>query len=168
VRLCVLLCLIAFAVPLAAQNECNLPPSLNSAIERQWRGWHVLRIADLTSEDQNLWTYARGRVCPGASKGHFLDAQTFAYAIAVVRGKQESVLVAPESASKWLLSVVTPPTRVGRFRVIWLAKPGTYTDKLTGRKTQAFRDAIGFEEIGAGVTVFIRQKNRFVPVRVGE
>ena len=128
----------------------------------------MLHIADLTSEDQNLWTYARGRICPGIAEGHFLDTQSFAYTIAVVRGKQEAVLVAHQSASKWLLSVVMPATPLNRFRVVWTAKPGVYTDKLTGRKTQAFSDAIGFEEIGASVTVLIRQKNRFVPVRTGE
>ena len=78
------------------------------------------------------------------------------------------MLVAHESASKWLLTVVMPPTRVNRFHVVWTAKPGTYTDKLTGRKVQATSDAIGLEEIGTGVTVFIRQKNGFVPVRTGD
>lgn len=163
-----LLCLIALALPVAAQNECEIPSPPASLIEHQWRGWHTLHIADLTGEDQNLWTYARGRVCPGVAKGHFFATEPLEYAIAVVRGKQEAVLVARESGSTWLLNVVMPPVGVNRFHVVWTAKPGIYTDKRTGRKVQATTDAIGLEEIGAGVTMFIRQKNSFVPVRTVE
>jgi len=160
--------ILALALPVAAQNECEIPLPPASLIEHQWRGWHMLHIADLTAEDQNLWTYARGRVCPGMAKGHFFATQPLEYAIAVVHGKEEAVLIARESASKWLLNVVMPPMRVNRFHVVWTAKPGTYTDKLSGRKVEATTDAIGFEEIGAGVTVFIRRKNSFVPVRTGD
>ena len=159
---------ILFAPPLRAEEECELPPQLVVAIEHQWRGWKVLHIADLAPEDQNLWTYARGRICPGASKSHFLDADSLSYAIAVIRDQQEAVLLASESASKWLIRTVLPPRRVVRFHVIWAAKPGTYTDKLTGRNVQAISYAIGYEEMGGDVTLFVRQKNRFVPVRTAE
>jgi hypothetical protein len=163
---------VLFFVPLAMfaqqKDECQLAPELRAILDRQWHAWRVLHIADLTPEDQNLWTYARGRVCPGATAGHFLGAQSPSYAIAVIRGHQEAVVVASQSGTHWNFAVAMPPTRVNRFRVIWLAKPGVYTDKLTGRRTLAATDPIGFEAIGDAVTMFIRQKNKFVPVRTGE
>lgn len=150
----------------ADQDECGLPPQLLTVIDRQWPHWRVLHIPDLDSEDQNLWTYARGRVCPGVSLGHFLDTVASDYAIAVFRGHQQAIIVAHLDQSRWHLSTVMPPINVRRFRVIWLAKPGIYTDRVTERKIQAKTDAIGFEELGGDVTVFVRQRNRFVPVRI--
>lgn len=150
------------------QDECGLPAPLRALVQRQWPGWKVLDIADLSSEDQNLWTYARGRVCPGVTPGHFLNAREPSYAIAVIRGHQEAVLLAYQSESKWQLSTVMPPTHVNGLRVIWLAKPARYTDKVNSRKIQATMDSIGFEELGADVTIFVRQGNRFVPVRISQ
>jgi hypothetical protein len=168
-----------FASPVWAQNfasrhdqhedrsECELAPAILTTIERQWRGWRVLHIADLTPEDQNLWTYARGRVCPGATQGQFFEPNSISYAIALVRGRQQAVVVARESSSKWLLQTIVFPS-TDHFHVIWTAKPGTYIDKRSGRKIQALSDSIGFEEIGGDVWIYIRQKNRFVPVHAAQ
>lgn len=162
-----------FALPFAAQaaqinDECELPQPLVTAIERQWHSWKVLHIADLTAEDQNLWTYSRGRVCPGAARGHFLEAQTISYAVALVRGRQQAVIVAREHQSNWLLSTVLAPTMKHRFRVLWRAKPGSYIDKLTARKSETTLDPIGFEEIGGDVTLLIRQQNRFIQLHTAQ
>ncbi len=149
-------------------DECSVPPALAKSLEQQWRGWKILHIADLTAEDQNLWTYARGRVCPGVSPGHFLGAQSIAYALAIIRGGNEAVSLAGAAGSGWKLSVVVRPVRVKRFRVIWTAKPGTYADRFTGAKTEAKSDAIGFEELGGDVTIFVPQKGHFIPVRTAQ
>jgi len=168
VSLRLLLCLIALVVPVATQNECEIPQPLASIIEHQWRDWRLLHIADLTAEDQKLWTYARGRVCPGVARGHFLESQGFAYAMAVVRGKQEAVLIAEGAGERWTLQVVMPPTHVARFRVLWAAKPGVYEDITTHRRTQTLLQPIALETIAEGATIFIRQKNRFIEVQTGE
>lgn len=162
--------LLAFSLSLTAQDvakdECELPAVLSTEIARQWPGWKILHINNLTPEDQNLWTYARGRVCPGVATGHFLDSS--GYAVAVVRGKLEAVLAAAQDGQKWVISVVMPPTNVRRFSVVWTAKPGTYQDRMNGRRVQAVSDGIAMEAISSEVTVFVRQKNRWIPVRTSQ
>ena len=151
--------------PAVAQEECQVPAQLRAAIDHRWHGWKVLHIADLTPENQNLWTYARGRVCPGIAQGHFFDAATGAYAISLVSGHSQVLITARVLAGHWQLSTLLPPHRARTYAVLWAAHPGAFEDAVTGRKIQTDLNGIGFEVLEGTVIVFLHRNGSFMKVQ---
>ena len=167
---------IALATPAIAQSgECtlaDLPKDIADTISTKYAGWRPEQVSDLKSDDQELWTKARGDSCPGITSGHFESDNRLNYA----------VLLLDKDTSHWGYKFLFfDPDRSGSFKSILLAQaegknagqpvisrvpPGEYSDPETGKSVKTKLDSVLLEWIEAAAQLYYWTGSRFQRLQV--
>jgi len=151
----VLFCLAALTA-LATPTECALPRSVQTALGDKWRGWRLLQLADLRSDDQTLWREhpQNGKHCPGMNQGKF-DGLRAGFVFTLVNGSEEQVvMVATQNHHGFAVTLLSQPMKVPYFSVVNVFPPGKYKDFYTRKPTQIRADSAAVEAIEASITLF--------------
>ena len=62
----------------------SLPPRARDIVSAL-RGWKVVEVADLPTDDRNLWSASHDGLCPGVAVGQFGPGKGARYAIALIK-----------------------------------------------------------------------------------
>ncbi|MFZ0308674.1 MAG: hypothetical protein WCC89_04140 [Candidatus Sulfotelmatobacter sp.] len=159
------------AIPaLATQTECALPMPVQDALREEWRGWRLLKLADLRIDDQTLWREhpLNGKHCPGINEGKF-DGLHTSFVFTMVREPGEQVvMVAIPSGQSFTVTVLAKPIKVPYFSVVNVFPPGKYKDFYTGRATRIRADSAAIEAIEATITLFYMEGGRWKSLLISD
>lgn len=168
-QLSVLFCLAAIPA-LATPISCTLPQPVQAALDDKWRGWRLLQLADLRSDDQTLWREhpLNGKLCPGVNQGKF-DGLHIGFVFTLVRNSEEQVvMIATPNRGSYTTTVLTKPMKVPYFSVVNVFPPGKYKDFYTGRATQIRGDSAAVEAIEASITLFYFDGGRWKSLLISD
>jgi hypothetical protein len=157
-----LLCVAATSA-LAIPRQCALPEPVRGALGEKWRGWQLLQLSDLRSDDQTLWREhpLNGQHCPGLNRGKFDGVHT-SFLFTLVKGSDEQVvMVATPDANSYKIAILAPPKKVPYFSVVNVCPPGTYRDFYSGQEIQIRTTSAEIEAIEANTTLFYMNKGNW-------
>jgi hypothetical protein len=165
---CLLFVVLVLGVPsIHAQQSCIPPPQIAQVLSAQWPGWHILQLDDLYPDDRALWKHHWRSACPGLTTGHYIKPGSKSYALALIKDKQEAVIIIPDSGSLADVHVVIPPC-VGVFCVVHTLPPGKYSDAERTQSMSVTTDSIAFEHIESGMTMYYWKAGRFRSLELSE
>jgi hypothetical protein len=167
-------CILAIAAVSVAQAQgaCQnvIPQDAQALIAGKFPGWRTKLLSDLGADDQQLWTKAHPRECPGTAAGHFEDHDSLAYAVLLVpksdanRGYKIVVLsksAASETYSAKILDQAEGPQSGAPNLVISSLRPGTYPDFEGIKSVRLKLDSINAEWIEAAAVVYYWSNGRY-------
>jgi hypothetical protein len=159
------------AIPsLATPSACTLPQPVQAVLDDKWRGWRLLQLADLRSDDQTLWREhpQNGKLCPGVNQGKFDGLHTGLVFTLVRNSEEQVVIVATPGGDSYTTTVLSKPVKVPYFSVVNVFPPGRYKDFYTGRATQIRADSAAVEAIEASVTLFYFEGGRWKSLLISD
>ena len=150
----------------AADDACTtaVPDGVKSAIEAEYAGWKLVRLADLEGDSLTQWVSVHGRTCPGIAEGSFSGVRRREYAVLLWKGKPQQqlqlLLAAQEPKGTYQLSRVHSQ-RADRLSVVSTAPPGRY--RADGGKTPvvAAHDVIMLDTAEARTMAFYAVQGSF-------
>ena len=175
VNLLIAILVLSFAPISVAQahDPCRdpvLPTSVQSLITKKFPDWRTKLVSDLGADDQQLWTKAHPRECPGIAAGHFEDHDSLAYALLLVpksdanRGYKIVVLsesAATEPYSVRILDHAEGPRSGAPILAISSLRPGIYPDFERTKSVRLTLDSINVEWIEAAAVVYYWSDGRY-------
>ena len=144
----------------APRSDCEplLPKRAAAEVFKTNIGWAMVELADLTSDDRQIWEKSHGPKCPSVIKGNFDGSGRNQYAVLLTRRNRN-----PEIRLAHIAQLADGSNRItilfegesARLPVILKRPPGLYYaagDK--GNPIRITTDVIYLETIEAGVTAF--------------
>lgn len=120
----------------SSDEACQVPPGLNSEIAQKYPLAHVVTLADLNPDDEELFLKSHNGRCPGLVRVDFYGdgGPTWALALTAADGTQATtrLLVAHQLTARWETTLLE--TTDGPAPVVWRQAPGKYRD-VYGEKT---------------------------------
>ena len=114
--------------------EAALPPTIKKELSEKYKGWKVLEIPDLISDDQILWEATAGeQACPGVAGGDFKGNGQNSYAVALIRASKpsprvsEKLVFVEKKDNTYLISELFSADDVP-ISVVERGPPGEYRD----------------------------------------
>lgn len=122
------------AASTAGPCEAALPPAIRELLGEKHKGWKVLEIPDLISDDQILWEATAGeQACPGVAGGDFKGNGQNSYAVALIRASKpsprvsEKLVFVEKKDNTYLISELFSADDVP-ISVVERGPPGEYRD----------------------------------------
>jgi hypothetical protein len=152
-------------------SEQSLPSPVRRLLSPELPGWRVTALQDLTPDDQEVWSKARGSACPGLLEGRFESAGR-GYAIMLMRkdrGKfQQTLVVGVDKGGSWAFRILDGPSGVRVPLVITKWPPGKYESTDKGRQATTDFEVIQEEQIAASAAIFYWKDGKFRYMRALE
>ena len=148
-----------------------LPQSIANNIQTKYPGWRPVRISDLESDDQQLWTKVHGDLCPGIASGHFESHTRTTYAVLLIssipsrQGYKFLLFNKAPGASRSILLASAEGANAGQ-PVISRVPPGKYSDPETGESVDTKMDSVLIEWIEAAAQLFYWTGSRYQKLQV--
>jgi hypothetical protein len=165
----ILFCLAAvpsFATP----RPCALPGLIGGAVGEEWRGWRLMELGDLRSDDQTLWQEhpSNRQNCPGLNQGKF-DGEHTGFVFTLVRGSDEQVvLIGTPDASSYKITTLVPPTKVAYFSVVNVFPPGTYKDLDTDKRVRIPTVSAALVAIESSIKLFYLNEGKWKSILISD
>jgi len=149
-----------FGMLCARDNSCGIdrvPAQLQSAVAKEYAGWRVLMLSDLSSFDRSEWQDHYHKECPGLIKGKFIDSSD-SYVLNLIRKQAgrtyQEIVLFRQGELRFEGKVLSPQTAVDRLTVIRRFPAGEYKSVRSGKPIRITVDTIGIAEIGAWTVVY--------------
>lgn len=163
---------IAMAWPSAAHKTIKyrscapFPPSVNLLIKENFVGWRVVKLSDLSLDDQVQWKRANDSACPGYVNADFNGNGEEVYAVTLIKVRPNDrqiyqTLVVISILKKPALITLSPPQAVARVSVVKKLPKGRYSDAESGDSVDIQHPGIAYEAIEAGSLLFYWDGTRF-------
>lgn len=157
--------------PCTANSSQQLPVPIIETLSKNFPSWRPLRLDDLTADDQELWTKAKGEQCPGYAVGHFVSDELLSYAVILVNSSHSKgynlVTISEIGSGRYKTSVIVheePKDLKGikLYPVVWTIPPGDFEDFYNSkRKLRTHRDGIALERLEAWMVLYYWDKGKF-------
>ena len=170
IRMLVILLCVSTVSAFAAPRQCALPDAVRASLDERWRGWRLLQLADLRSDDQSLWREHRlnSKHCPGVNEGKF-DGERTSFVFTLIRKPNEQVvLVATPEAESYKTTILAPPQKVAYFSVVNVFPPGKYKEFYTDKRVQIRNPSAAVEAIEHSITLFYFDKGRWKSLLISD
>jgi hypothetical protein len=165
----ILLCVAAIPA-LATPRQCALPELVRAALGEKWRGWRLLQLSDLRSDDQKLWREhpVNAKHCPGLTQGKF-DGEHTSFLFTLVRNSDEQVvMIATPDEKLYKITVLVPATKVPYFSVVNVFPPDKYKDFYSGKQVQIRTASAAVEAIEHSITLFYMNEGKWKSLLISD
>ena len=145
-------------------SPCRLPAPLARVVTENWKGWRLMQLSDLRSDDQRIWRRKWGERCPGLASGHFVHPGSLSYAVSLIdpkESRQAIILATPIDGGSFTIHTLSPPSRVLAFSVLHTLPAGKYQEVEDEREVRTKLDSVAYETIEAGMVMFYEDHGLF-------
>ena len=159
-----------FSVRAAPADPCeNLPLPVTSYL-RANTSWVLVRVDDLSSDHQQLWTDTHPGACPGLASGDFEGRGRLSFALALLRrggGREEQLVLLRQRAGRTVVTTIVPLYRGASPEVVWRAPPGR--TRLSQTRTIAIKlDSIMFEALESAARQYYFVNSRLLKIQTSD
>lgn len=123
--------------------------------------WSIVDLANLSSDDRQLWIQHHPGLCPGMASGKLDSSARTWYALAMLKRANdkvyEKVVLLTESNRGVTSRILSVPQDVTSPFVVWRIGPGTFLDYHTGKEVTIKFDSFVYEKLeSASVQYYLR------------
>lgn len=160
--LCIVLTLCAVNAYASETRACVTNEVVTSYLKSNPH-WSIVKLSDLSIDDQILWKRHHHGLCPGMAPGR-LDSGHVWYALALLnktKGKvQEKLVLLKVNGSKVTSHLLSAPQTIVEPFVVWRTGSGTYLDRSTEKQTVIRHDSFIYEKMESASVQFYLQDGR--------
>jgi hypothetical protein len=153
----------------------TLPTPIRDLLKSKFPQWRPKQVSDMDADDQQLWSKAHEKACPGIAIGHFERANGDSYVMLLVPKTEPSsgyrLVVFSKGSSgdayTWkLLDQADGQTYSGL--VISKAEPGKYSDFDHTKSIQIKLDGVYVEWMEKGAQLYYWSGGRYHKLQVSD
>lgn len=169
---CAVLGKLACGADTNGSEACALPRIAQDMLMTKLPDWAIVSRTDLSEHDRTLWDAKHSRQCPGIAVGDYFGSGNPSHAVTLTNRHQTKifqtlVVLRPHNDSYELIEL-SKPQEATRVLVVFKLKPGVFEDVETGEKVTSRSDAVGYEDIAAGMLVYAWHGGKFKEAQVSE
>jgi len=159
----------------ASSCSALLPNPLLQEVEKRYRGWKIVDVGDLSSDDQVLWNQTWGtKRCPGVAIGEFLAKGETSYGIALIRREgnadtvAEKLIHAQQKGNSYSMTELVSENNVP-VGVVQKGEPGRYAYVYDRNKNVNVKtDTILYIHLEASAIAFFFEAGKFSEVLISD
>jgi len=152
----------------AQDSPCDvarLPYSIRQNLEKNFSGWRVYVLTDLSKEYVEMWLKAHPRECPGIAAAYSRSEHTISYAILLIpvhgSGYKLVVFDNPESSKIHVTLLQKTNKSTPTPSVIYKVPPGRYSDPERAHRKNIRTEGFVMEQLEVGSILYYWDINRY-------
>jgi len=138
----------------------------NNIIDVQFKGWHILKLGELNTDDIKLWKQNRGEnMTPGMAKGKYESKEEMVALLIVSeinRQKKVKLILLKNNVADTPIKILREEN-VFNYPVIYSLPPAKYNDFYdTTKYIDTKNDCIAYEHIEASTIIYYYDKEKYI------
>lgn len=163
---------LAYGADRGRFEPCYLPTTARDMLTTKLPAWTIVSMSDLTEHDRALWTAKHSRNCPGVAVGNYFGTREPSYAVALINRQQakmlETLVVFKPNNGSYELIDLSKAQEATRVLVVFMLGPGVFEDLETGERVKSHNDAVAYEDIAAGMLVYVWRSGKFKEIQLSD
>ena len=143
-----------------------IPDAIQQLVDKQFPGWRIEDLPDLSDEYQQVWTNKHSLECPGFAAGHFQAGGVTSYAALLIRSRSAQsgsklIFFSPAPNHQWRSKVLNEETTSYNYETVFKAPPGKYAGAKGANAVRTTLDAFQMEAFADTTTLYYWRDGRF-------